>query len=536
MRAGSSGLGAVVELRLRLALRRLRAPTGTAEGVARVVLFGLAGLLGLLFAGAVAAGSYRAARAGAGLGATVPITAVFFGVWQAWTALALVLAEREALDLRRFLGYPLPPRRVWLFGLGAGLAGDPFALFWLLLLAGAFAGAAAARPGPWLLPLGLDIALFAASTVALVALLQELVARLLRLRWSRELAMLAGVAGWLLFAAGARVPARDLFPLLRTVQWIFLPPALAAAAARSLYTGHALASLPWLAAQAAAAAAVGWVAWRLAWRGARSGEEPGAPRRRAAARRRPSRLPEALGPVFEKELLYLSRHPVPRMALLFLPAIAAVLAWRVIPRFPPEAAPVLRALPLFALSPLSWLMLQDLWVNAFGLDRGGARALLLSPAPPERLLGGKNRALGATATALFLLACAPYLAVGGWPPAWALAGAAALHLALAPVYLGLGNLVSVLNPSPAAFAYGRGRRVSALSALAGMVIFSAGSGLMAAPALLAIRFDSPWILAAGWALLGAAAWLAYRRTLPLAGALLLRRREQLLAAVCGDEA
>ena len=78
--------------------------------------------------------------------------------------------------------------------------------------------------------------------------------------------------------------------------------------------------------------------------------------------------------------------------------------------FPPESAPVLRALPLFALSPLSWMMLQDLWVNTFGLDRGGARALLLAPSTPVRLLGGKNAAVAMVATALFLVACAPYLA------------------------------------------------------------------------------------------------------------------------------
>jgi ABC-2 type transport system permease protein len=58
---------------------------------------------------------------------------------------------------------------------------------------------------------------------------------------------------------------------------------------------------------------------------------------------------------------------------------------------------------------------------------------------------------------------------------------------------------------------------------------------MAAPVLLAIRLDEPWVLAASWAAVAAAALALYRRTLPLAGALLERRREQVLAAVTGDE-
>jgi len=534
--SGAAGLSAVLELRLRLAWRRLRAPAGTVEGVARLMLFGLTGAVGLVFAGLVAMGSYQAARNPGGLRTTVPVTALFFGLWQTWTVVSLMMADREALDLRRFLGYPLPLGRVWLFGLVAGLAGDPFALFWSLLLAASVVGAATARFGFWIVPLALDVALFAASTVALVALLEELLSRLLRLRWSRELGMLAGVAGWLVFAAGARVPARQLLPLLAWAQWIFFPPALAAAAARPLYLGQILPALPWMVLQAAAAAATGWLAWRLALRSARAGEEVKAVRRAPGGRARPSRWPEALGPVFEKEMLYLSRHPVTRMAMLFLPAIGAVLAWRVVPHFPAEVAPVLRALPLLGLAPLTWLMLQDLWMNSFGLDRGGARALLLSPIAPARLLRAKNGAMAAATTGLFLLACVPFLAIGGWPPAWALAGAVALQLALGPVYLGLGNLVAVLNPTPATFAYGRGRRVSAISSLAGVAIVSAGTGLMALPALLSVRLDSPWALPVGWGLLGLLGAEAYRRTLPAVGALLGRRREQLLAAVCGDEA
>lgn len=498
-----------------------------------MVLFAVAVPVALLFAGLIAAGAWRAARSGGGLQVTISVSAVFFGLWQSWTIVALAMAEREGLDLRRFLAYPVPLGRVWLLGLLTSLVGDPFGLFWGILLCGAWAGAAAARPGAWLLPLALCLGLFAAGTVALVALLQELLARLLRLRFARELAIVAGVGAWLLFAAGSRLPKAEIFATAAAFQWLLFPPALGAAAARALFTGHVAAALPWLAAQAATALLTGWAAWRLALRGARSGDEERVAVAAAPGRRNP--WPERLGPVFEQQGRHLARHPVARLTLLFLPAIGAVLAWRVVPHFPPEAAGVLRALPLFALPAFSYLMLQETWLNAFGLDRGGARTLLLAPLPPERILLQKNLAVAAAALAGSLLAAAAFLAVGGAVPAWALAGAALLQLALAPLLLGPGNLLSILNPSPASFTYQRGKNLSALSSLAGMGIFSGAVALLGLPALLAIRLDEPWALPVAWAVLGGLGWAAYLRTLPRAGALLLRRREQLLGAVTGQE-
>lgn len=532
-RAGA-GLAAVVELRFLLAWRRLRAPGGTAEGVARVVLYAMAVPLGLVFAALVAAGSYRAARAGVGIQVAISVSAIFFGLWQTWTAVALVLSEREGLDLRRFLGYPLPLGRVWLFGLASSLAADPFALFWLLLLGGGLVGAAAGRPGPWLLPLALDMALFAVATVALVALLQEILARLLRLRLARELAILAGVAGWLLLLGASRLPLREVAALLGKAQWAFFPPALASTAARHLYGGRVAAALPSLGLLLLASAVTAWAAWRLALRGVLSGEEGRAASPRPAASARPP-WTDRLGPLLGKEVRYLVRHPVPRVSLLFMPLVAAALAWKVAPALPEEAAPVLRALPLFGLPALSYLVLQDLWLNSFGLDRGGARALFLAPLPADRLLLAKNGAMAALASALLLASAVPWLLIAGRPPTWAFLAVLALQGALAPVLLGLGNLVAVLNPRPGTFSYQRGKGAAALSSLAGMGILSAGTGLMAAPVILAVRLDDPWALAGGWAAIGLGAAAVYRRTLPLAGALLHRRREQLLAAVCGDD-
>jgi hypothetical protein len=125
---------------------------------------------------------------------------------------------------------------------------------------------------------------------------------------------------------------------------------------------------------------------------------------------------------------------------------------------------------------------------------------------------------------------------GRAPPGWALAGAAVLHVALAPLVHGLGNLVSILNPRAAAFGAQRAGHVAPLSALAGMGIVSAAAAAFAPPVLLAARVEQPWAMVAGWAAIGAVLHVLYRVTLPRVGALAGRRREALLAAVCGDDA
>jgi hypothetical protein len=76
----------------------------------------------------------------------------------------------------------------------------------------------------------------------------------------------------------------------------------------------------------------------------------------------------------------------------------------------------------------------------------------------------------------------------------------------------------------------------ALSALAGMIAFSAITGLFTLPVLLALKLDQGWLLAPAWLALGALGGLAWWRSLPVAGRLLASRREQLLSAVTGDDA
>ena len=176
-----------MELRLRLGLRRLRGRGGVPELVARVLTYAVLLPAGLLFAGLLASGTYHAARAGRGLRVDVPVGAMFFGIWQAWTAVAMSLQEREGVDLERFLLYPLPARRLFTYGVISSVIGDPFALFWCVLLGGGFAGAAAGRFGPWLVPLAALFLLFAAATASFVVVIQEATGRLLRGKRTREM-------------------------------------------------------------------------------------------------------------------------------------------------------------------------------------------------------------------------------------------------------------------------------------------------------------------------------------------------------------
>lgn len=534
-------LGAFVELRFRLGLRRLKGQGGVPELVARVLSYVVLLPAGVLFAGLVAAGTYQAAKAGRGLKVDVPVSAILFGIWQAWTATALSIQEKEGVDLRRFLAYPLPAARLHAYGLAASVVGDPFALFWCTLLGGAFAGAAAGRFGLWLLPLAVTLALFAAATAAWVAVLQELSGRILRVRRLRSV-LVAGLYVALAFGGAAlaagqkQVRLSQLQAVGSWVQWAAWPAALAAKAARRLFSGQGLEALPWVAGLGLATLAAGWWGYRLTLASARSGDEGSLARgATGGAGWATGALPGRLGPLVEREVKHLWRHPLPGVLLLVIPGLAAFASWKALPLIPAEAGEVLRALPLLGFALYTHLATQVFWLNAFGWDRGGARLHFLAPLDPAEVLAAKNLAVYLLSAALYLASALLSLALAGAPPAWALAGAVALHLGVAPWLYGLGNLVSVLNPRAAARTLQRSGNLPALSGLAGMAIVSGVAGLFALPVFLALRLDQGWVLPAAWALLGGAGLVAWRAALPRVGRLLARRREALLGAVTGDD-
>ncbi len=528
---------AFAELRARLLWRRLRGRGGTVELVARLVLFALAIPGGLAFAAFAGAGAFQASRAGRGAVAEIAVAALFFGVWQTWTAVSLSVSERDAVDLSRFLVYPIPPSRVFAYGLAASVVGDPFAVFWLLILAGAFAGGALARPGAWVLLLAAAYALFVAATVAFVALVQELLARFLRGRRAREVAIAAlyvGTAALLLFVSGGARSALQAIRALRVLRWIAFPAAFAERSVVALYAGRWGPALAALSALALAGAATAWAAYRLAIASARSGG-PGAPH--VASRGAAGwRLPGRLGALLEKEGKYVVRHPISSVLALVVPALAAFVGWSFSPRIPADAGEVVRALPLFGFALYAHLATQPFWLNAFGGERGGARAWFLAPVSARDVLVAKNVSAYLLSLALFAASAAAGIVTGGAPPGWALAGALLLHAGIAPLFLGAGNVVSILNPRAAPHTVQRGGHVSTVSALAGMIVVAAGTAAFGAPVLLAIRADEPWLVPASFAVLGAASLALYRATLPRAARLLAARREALLDGVCGDDA
>jgi ABC-2 type transport system permease protein len=535
--ARASPVLALVELRALLAWRRLRGSRGTAEGVAVLVLFLLAVPGSIAAAVLVGVGSWRAAQTGVGLQASITIGALFFGVWQTWTAVSLSLGDRDILDLRRFILYPIAPRRIWSIGLVGAAVADPFTLFWIALLGGAFVGAALGRPGAWLIPLGASLVAFAAGTAALVALIQEIGGRFARSRWFREVVIVAGLVGWaaLLVTTGfAAESPRALAEIFKRLRWVAYPPALAVEAVRPLYAGRPAEAWPWIALLAGSAWLTALAAYRLALAGARSGGEGGvvSPGRSAVS---PGLLGRLVGPLVEKELRYLARNPAVRVYSIVLPAVTAIVAWH-LARDPIAGAPELSAaLPVLVIAAYVHLVSQAFWLNAFGWEHGGARALFLAPISAETVLRARNRALGMSSALLFLVAAAAAVSVAGWPPGWAVLGAVALHLGLAPAVHGAGNVVSILNPRAVALRARRGAPIPPLSSLGGLAIVSGASGIFGAPVLLAVWTGSPWVMAPCWAALALATYVTYRLTLPRVAALLERRREEVLAAVTGDD-
>jgi len=536
--ARTSTLRALAELRLRLTLRRLRGKGGVLELVARTTLLVMALPVGLLFAVLMGTGAFQTVRTGSEYIARNTTLLVFELVWQTWTVVAVTLSDRESFDLRRLLVYPVPPWQAFGYELLASVLGDPFALFWSVLLAGSFVGAALARPGAWVLLLAVVYLLFVAATTAMVALLQELLARALRGRRTRELGLAViyiGLIALLVWGGGggARAVVHGLRALV-AVRWIAYPAALAAEAAVRLYRGHPLSALPWVLGLGAAAAATAWAAYRLALADAMGGAEGGPAR--GPSQGRGWRLPGRTGPLLEKEVKYLLRHPLSTVLALVVPAIAAVVGWRVVPLIPADAGEVVRGLPLFGFALYAQVVTQAFWLNAFGWDRGGARLWFLAPLPPAAVLRAKNTAVQLLSLAIFAGSAAALFATAGVPPAWELVSALALHLGMGSWYLAAGNVVSVVNPRPAAYSLQRGGSLSAVTALVGMGIVSAGLALFVPPVLLAVHLEEPWALAAGWILLAIGGSAARRAALPAAARLLARRREALLEQVTGDGA
>jgi ABC-2 type transport system permease protein len=538
------GLSALIELRLRLFWRRLVGRGGVAETVGTAVGFAMVIPASLGFAAIAAYGCYRGARGGV-TGFHASMALALFALWQLWTVLALTVDEGGTFDLRRLLPFPIRPSTVYFYGLLTGFAGDPIAWAMIIPIGAAWVGAAVGRPGVWVIGLGLAFIAFVAATIGFIALLAELLARLSHSRRGRELAMAALVllimvglvAGSLLGdSRGLASALRRSLPVVQTVRWAALPPTLAAEASRQFFRGHLLSGMGWTLLLAGAGTLFGWLAYRLALSSALSGGASSAaePGEKGEGWRLPG-LTDRFAALLEKEVKYLLRHPLARLSLVLLPAVAAFVAWKLAAFVPEEAGEVVRALPLFGISLYTHLVHQPFWLNGFGWERGGCRLYFTAPVSPRSVLLAKNLALLGFSFGVYLFSLAIYTLVGGMAPAWALLAAPVLHLALAPMLYGVGNLLSVLHPKSVPFGLQRGGRVPALSGLAAMLSVSATGALFGLPVLVAIHLEEPWALLGAWTAIGLAAALVYWRALAAEGRLLAGRKEQLMAVIAGDD-
>ena len=324
--------------------------------------------------------------------------ALFFGVWQTWTAVSLSVSERDALDLARFLVYPIPPgarlrlrpRRVRRRRSRSRSSGT-------LLLAGAFAGAALARPGGWLVLLAAAYALFVGGARWRSSRSSRSCSRgSLRGRRVARLAIAAVYVGDRLRgrlrverAARRRCRRSARSPCVR---WLAFPPALAERAVSALYAGRTAAALPWLAALAAAALAAGVGAPTGSRSRRRAPAATGAPRAAATGRGGWRAAGPARARSSRRRGSTCSATRVAGVLALVVPAFAALVAWKLAPRIPAEAGEVRAARCRSSASPLyAHLATQPFWLNAFGWERGGGRVWFLAPVRLADVLARQER-------------------------------------------------------------------------------------------------------------------------------------------------
>ena len=508
-------LAAFAELRFRLTWRRLLGRRGIGELVAKVIGYLLLLPIGLVVSIGIGAGMYRAAPPAATLA-------------RSWTCRWTCRSRRCSSGSGRPGPRPRWPCRTrsrstcaatWSTRCGRARSGSTgrwpgcWATRWRSSGACCWAGRSSARRWAGSAPGSCCwrslLVLFAAATLAWLALIQELGARVLRRARLKSL-LFAGVyvalavavvaagrarsppAGPARLARGAEVAAVDR---LARARW-------RPAAARRLFRGD-------VARVAAVARGAGGCHGgdRLgglpagARRGARGrGRRHGAGGRGARRGGRAALAGAARGALLEREVTFLTRHPLPLVLGIILPAVAGLIAWKARPYLPAEAGEVVRALPVLGVALYVHLATQTFWLNGFGWERGGARLYFLAPVPPGagaagqepggRRAGARHRAgLGAGDGA----GRRPAAGLGAGRHAWRSTSAPR------PGSSCSATPVAIWNPRVAPLTLQRSGSLPALSALAGMVIFSGVTGLFALPVLLALKAGRGVAAAAGLA-------------------------------------
>lgn len=470
-------VGALLALRWKLGVRLYRRSVSSLIGLAALIFFTL--IFSLSAGGLTGLGYVLLPR--------VAAAQLLFGalglLYIAWAVLpALQYSVNEGLDVSKLHTYPIT-RAERMVSLTVSTLFDPATVIILSVFVAVIVG--------WH-----SSVLAAAITVAALALLYmhivgasqfalAVLVGLLRSRRYRDLSIII----FALMSVSCSLSGQFATTLLRNVHGVqflgrldlghylqWTPPGMAARAIIAANAGDTLGALPWLLALLALTPVL-FSAW--AWvldRGVTTPEGGGgaAKRRRGwanastaarpalgtalglsleageatHARARRSLISPVIAAIAVKDLRYFWRDPQIKASLLSsLVLLFVVFAPSLTQRT--TDSPDFFARSLAGLQPLlaplpALLIVLTLSLNAFGLERQGLQALMLTPVRPLDILWGKNLAVGIVAfTAQVVLIVAVCAVTGDWNgmPLALIEGAAAT-LAL----LGAGNVTSVLLP------------------------------------------------------------------------------------------
>jgi ABC-2 type transport system permease protein len=517
-------VGLFFRLKFRLTRNRLRRSGNW--GVVGFVLIWLGAacmgsLLGLL--------AYGAGYLWGGDGLALVLSLVGLG----WLVIPVVAAALdETVDPRRLELLPLSRRRL-ATGLLAAAAIGPGTVVTVLAAGGAmiwsFSGLAS------ILPVALSGLLFVVWGLASSRLVTTFLTDLLRSRRGRDVAVVAAslAVGVVVIFANVYRPVPGDFaggtPQLGNLGTVlgWTPPGAMGEAMSDFGEGDWRAGGARLAYVLAATGVVVWL-WQIVL-GRLSTRSASTDRVRTVSEG-VSLVPRVFtgrsGPVYVtagKELRYMRRDPRFRSQAVGLVIALAALGFGA-GRFliGTEYAPFLATV-------IAW-MVASTGFNLFGMDDRSFWAYVVSGVDLRRILAGKNLALALIGVpALILVALLTSLIGGEFSH---LATAIVTGLAVLAVWLGVGNVTSVMGafPMPESNLFGSRSGSAAAGAVAIVGVLAAGA--LTVPVAAAVGLPAvllgPWQGLVGALVAAALGWLAYRLSLNIAGGLLESRAQKML--------
>ncbi len=536
---------AIARVRWQLFLNSMRTIRGRMEIVARVFTFLVFGMGGIVGSVAIGFTAWYFVYSGRVDWLPVLLWPVFM-FWQFVPVMASAFTEN--VDSSNLLRFPLTFPTYFLIRIAYGSL-DPPTLMSSLWLLGIAIGIGCASPLLFV-PAAAVLLLFAIFNILLARMLFTWMERWLAQRRAREILgvfFLFMVIGFQFIAPLLRHFANHTQPAVSRVAVQALPmerltpPGLAGETIAHSLRGEYPLALGSFALLCAYTLAVMWLLnlrLRAQYRGENLSEALA--RTAAPAAKQQIRLgwniPRVSGAVsalLEKEIHYLSRSG-PTLFTLVMPVVI-LLIFRVSPGKTDSAGGLLGhasdlAFPVGAAYTL--LILTNLVYNSFGADAAGIQFYFVSPVRFREILLGKNL------THSLVLAVEMVLVWAGAsllyrPPPWdiLLASLTGVFFALV-VNLTAGNLLSVCTPKKVDLAALGRQRASQVTALVSLGIQAAVLGLCALAILVARAYHHLWLAAIIFLALAAIAIVIYFLVLKRIDAIVLQRREAMIAELC----